>query len=818
MRWSRRRIQANLRAPLSQIPNDMNAATVSLDVLMERIREEVERLRIHKDAPKAESRGGKLEASPRKASCRVDSSAESPAAIRVHLELEFPETGVSRAASPVGCALRYSELAKYDDDAFIRAAYLSVLDREPDKDGMTCYLSMLQDGASKAEILGRLRKSPEGRKRGAKIKGLAVPYAMDAVSRWPVIGLLVRLTTALCHLAEGERDERRKQAELRRWIANADARTEMTCRVSREALQRLEQALNAAGERLSAVDRTVRSLRHSVQAVQRDVTDKADSKPVAAKLNELSDGLRSKADHTAITGLIRDLEGALRRKADAESLNVELRHKADVELIDALKFAMDAAIESMRKDKADGAVLNEMHRQLLLSLEGKAERHEITALSNYIAEGLKQRASVAEIAPIAATLETIQEQIAELRGHKADLEEVERIGASVDAQLGAVRGELTSLRAQGAEMVEAASNTSRHELSEVGNGIRMDLARVAESLRLETRQVQSDIAAELGSELGRLAESVRTLDAAKVDRESIERLKGEAAAALEAKGGEISSRFREELATTNSRTRELKLSYLDQERRLQLLLEEARKRLPEPLSLQQLDAMAAEEEHGLASMYATFEDIFRGTREDIKNRQSIYLEYIRSAEAGTPKRPVLDIGCGRGEWLELLRDHGAAATGVDLNRVFLGRCRDLDLDVVEQDGLEFLRRCKANSFGAITSLHLIEHVPNRKLVALLDEALRALRPGGVLILETPNPRNLTVGACSFYFDPTHIRPLPPDYTRFLVEARGFVSVEVKELHPCPEEELISQGASQVRDTLNKFLFSARDYAVIGRKA
>jgi 2-polyprenyl-3-methyl-5-hydroxy-6-metoxy-1,4-benzoquinol methylase len=256
---------------------------------------------------------------------------------------------------------------------------------------------------------------------------------------------------------------------------------------------------------------------------------------------------------------------------------------------------------------------------------------------------------------------------------------------------------------------------------------------------------------------------------------------------------------------------------IDQERRLGLLLEEARKRLPKPLSTVQLKKMVAEEDHLLDAMYASFEDLFRGSREDIKQRQSIYLPYIRHLKAGLQRSLVVDIGCGRGEWLEILRDEGVQSRGVDLNRVFLDSCRELKLDVVERDAVTYLREQAPNSLGVVTSFHVIEHLSHKTLIAFLDAAFRALKPEGLLILETPNPKNLQVGSCNFYLDPTHRNPLPPDLMRYLLEARGFVQIETKELHPCSPENRITDGAPAVIDTLNRFFFSAQDYAVIGKK-
>ena len=277
-------------------------------------------------------------------------------------------------------------------------------------------------------------------------------------------------------------------------------------------------------------------------------------------------------------------------------------------------------------------------------------------------------------------------------------------------------------------------------------------------------------------------------------------------------------------ATTRQETREIqrqildhKHNILDQQRRLALLLEEARKHLPAPLSTEQIENMVAEEDHLLDAFYVSFEDRFRGTREDIKQRVAIYLPIVKEAEAGTTSAPVLDIGCGRGEWLQLLRENDLVGRGVDLNRVMVSQCHELGLDVSEADAIAYLRNLKANSLGAVTGMHIIEHIPFKRLIALFDEVLRVLKPGGVAIFETPNPENLVVGACNFYYDPTHLNPLPPEPMKFVLEARGFGRIEIMRLHPQPESAMLREGDAQVQQIINGLMFGAQDYALVAFK-
>jgi SAM-dependent methyltransferase len=307
--------------------------------------------------------------------------------------------------------------------------------------------------------------------------------------------------------------------------------------------------------------------------------------------------------------------------------------------------------------------------------------------------------------------------------------------------------------------------------------------------------------------------------------------KAEIAQALESAhrqlGEKANSRFLEsELKEIHRQILDHKRNILDQQRRLALLLEEARKRLPKPLAPEQLKAMADEEEHLLDAFYVTFEDQFRGTREDIKRRAEVYLPIVKAAGAGTAESPILDIGCGRGEWLELLKENGLVARGIDLNRIMMNQCQELGLDVLEAEAINYLRGLKPNTLGAITGLHIIEHLPFRTLITLFDETLRVLKPDGVAIYETPNPENLIVGACNFYYDPTHRNPLPPPIVQFTLEARGFRRVEIRRLteHRLEDSlELLEDsftGASQINPIIQlskQFYFTAPDYAAISYK-
>lgn len=262
----------------------------------------------------------------------------------------------------------------------------------------------------------------------------------------------------------------------------------------------------------------------------------------------------------------------------------------------------------------------------------------------------------------------------------------------------------------------------------------------------------------------------------------------------------------------------LKTGLVSQERRVAILLEELRSQVTEVSDSKKAFVPELAEMNILDPLYLAFENQFRGTREEIRERLQEYVPLIRGAGAGTEDREILDIGCGRGEWLEIMNNEGLTARGLDLNQVLVQQCRDKGFEVEENDALSYLRSLPDNSLGAITAFHLIEHLEFDDRIALFDESVRVLKTGGVAIFETPNPRNLLVGACNFWSDPTHLRPLYPETQQFLMEYRGFCKVKLLFLHPHENEQrLPEEEAPKLGSRLNEILSCARDFTVVGYK-
>ena len=229
-----------------------------------------------------------------------------------------------------------------------------------------------------------------------------------------------------------------------------------------------------------------------------------------------------------------------------------------------------------------------------------------------------------------------------------------------------------------------------------------------------------------------------------------------------------------------------------------------------------------------SASYVGFEDRFRGSRETIRARVDDYLPLLRDAS------DVLDVGCGRGELLDLLKQNGVRARGVDTNRAMVDLCRARGLDVAESDALSYLDRQPDGRIGGLVAIQVVEHFEPAYLVRFLDAAHQKLRAGAPLVLETINPACWMAFFETFIRDPTHERPLHPETLKYLVQAAGFASVDIQYRMPVGEGDRLervaaptdaaSAGLASVAaavnahaDKLNARLFSSMDYAVIARR-
>ena len=250
---------------------------------------------------------------------------------------------------------------------------------------------------------------------------------------------------------------------------------------------------------------------------------------------------------------------------------------------------------------------------------------------------------------------------------------------------------------------------------------------------------------------------------------------------------------------------------------LDMMVDDLRKTLPPGVDEKTILALSDASDSRADAFYERFEDVFRGSRDDIRSALTTYIELLQ--DRLVVSGDIVDLGCGRGEWLELLRENGYSSVGVDTNDVAVALCLERGLTAVKSDCLSYLRGLPSESISAVTSFHLVEHMPIEQQLELIEQSFRVLKPGGLLIIETPNPTNVTVGAAAFYMDPTHHRPVHPTALAFMLRDAGFVAVETRFLHP-RENYRPDENPSSPTDLTNELMWSIRgpqDYAVFGRR-
>jgi SAM-dependent methyltransferase/glycosyltransferase involved in cell wall biosynthesis len=219
----------------------------------------------------------------------------------------------------------------------------------------------------------------------------------------------------------------------------------------------------------------------------------------------------------------------------------------------------------------------------------------------------------------------------------------------------------------------------------------------------------------------------------------------------------------------------------------------------------------------LDAFYEAFEDAFRGDADDVAASTAHYLDRLLEV----PDGPAIDVGCGRGEWLELLEQAGRPAVGFDTNAVAVERCVAAGLDAVHGDGILHLETVDPGSIAVVSAFHVIEHLEFPDLHRFAVAAHRALMPGGRLLLETPNCLNLQVGSSSFWLDPTHLAPVHPEQLRFLLGHVGFAEVDIFGLHPAEGSTPTDLDPDPARNGLlvefHRLVFGSLDVAAIATK-
>lgn len=332
-----------------------------------------------------------------------------------------------------------------------------------------------------------------------------------------------------------------------------------------------------------------------------------------------------------------------------------------------------------------------------------------------------------------------------------------------------------------------------------------------------------DEVAALASSRGQLADQARSLSA---DLARAQGAIGAMAEQLESRLGAVSSRLQAQASANEACLETLVGSVRHLE---SVAAAEALRAAALEAAVARIDASvqaraAGAEEDGerkryIDALYARFEDRFRGSRELVRSRVRQYLPMVTALG---PEARVVDLGCGRGEWLELMRENGVQNLGVDNNQVFLAECRNRGLAVEDADAIDWLVAQPDASVSGVTSLHLVEHLPFGRVVEMVAQCFRVIHPGGLLLLETPNPENLLVSTYGFYMDPTHRNPIPPEMLQWLVAEMGFESVAVERLtlaryvQAPPLLDTDAPGAGSI-NVLLEGLHAAPDYAIVARR-
>jgi O-antigen chain-terminating methyltransferase len=251
---------------------------------------------------------------------------------------------------------------------------------------------------------------------------------------------------------------------------------------------------------------------------------------------------------------------------------------------------------------------------------------------------------------------------------------------------------------------------------------------------------------------------------------------------------------------------------------LRLIRRRARAGLEGSAQVPPAPVSAAPEKNGTTRMpaefdYGRFEERFRGPESYVRETLAFYLPYLENREA------VLDLGCGRGEMLSLLKEHGIDAEGVDCDPDAVAACQEKGVRVIQADLLSHLSSRPDASLDAILCTHVVEHLEPRQLAELVFLAAAKLKPEGLLAIETPNPGCLAIFAGDFYLDPTHVRPVPSRLLQFLFEEAGLSRIEIEELRPASEliPEVAGLAKTEEGKAFQQRFFGGRDYAILGTK-
>lgn len=229
---------------------------------------------------------------------------------------------------------------------------------------------------------------------------------------------------------------------------------------------------------------------------------------------------------------------------------------------------------------------------------------------------------------------------------------------------------------------------------------------------------------------------------------------------------------------------------------------------------ERLSGSSAHDQARMDAWYQDLQDLHRGSQESLAEGQRAYIHHFNDRAADLQLAgPIFDLGCGRGEWLALMTAEGWAVRGVDSSEVAVAEARAQGLDVELGDLVEALEACPENALAGVTGFQVVEHLPFSRITALMHAAFRALVPGGILLLETPNPENLQVATYGFWMDPTHRHPIPPPLIMDLSFHVGFRDGSILRKNPWPQWQETKVDSS-LESEVSYRLFGPQDYALL----
>ncbi|SCL74661.1 putative S-adenosylmethionine-dependent methyltransferase/MSMEI_2290 [Methanoculleus chikugoensis] len=411
-----------------------------------------------------------------------------------------------------------------------------------------------------------------------------------------------------------------------------------------------------------------------------------------------------------------------------------------------------------------------------------------------------------------ATGRVLEEVAREVSGIESLREQIrEDTTRQIQTTIGEVRSRLKErLREQKHEILGEISETEEQIRDEVTELAAQVKAEIAEEVREQIRAELTEFVPQLKAEIAREVE---------------ERLRAEVTAAVTQAKAEISEEVGAQVRAEVAKQVQSALLAMDtdiENRAWLAKVLEGRVLRGAPGEAELPDSPSA----GTGLNYFVFEDHFRGSREDIKERQRAFVRYFEGCSN------VLDIGCGRGEFLELMRDAGIGARGVDLDETMVEFCRSRGLAVELNDAVSYLEQLEDESLDGVFIDQVVEHLEPAYLVRLLELCYRKMKFGYHIVAETVNPLSF-VSFANFYIDMTHVRPVHPETLKFLLGAVGFREAETRFSSPVPAEitlqkliptEVIDderkafiESYNRNIDSLNGLLYGAQDYAIIGKK-